>query len=103
MGAYDIKYMPRTSVKGQVLANFVAEFIETPVESDVEKLHMDEYSVGVTSIQGTLLWKFYVDGASNLKGSKVGLVLISPEKITIEKSLSLGFWSRIMKRNTKLY
>ena len=26
--AFDIKYMPRTSVKGQVLANLVAEFTE---------------------------------------------------------------------------
>ena len=33
----------------------------------------------------------YVDGAANQNGSRVGLVLISPEKITIEKSLRLGF------------
>ena len=25
LGAFDIKYMPRTSIKGQVLANLVAE------------------------------------------------------------------------------
>lgn len=30
--AFDIKYMLCTSVKGQVLANLVAEFIETPIE-----------------------------------------------------------------------
>ena len=33
----------------------------------------------------------YVDGAANQRGSGVGLVLVSPEKITIEKSLRLGF------------
>ena len=33
----------------------------------------------------------YVDGASNQKGSGVGLVLISPEKIIIEKSVRLDF------------
>ena len=33
----------------------------------------------------------YVDGVSNQKGSGVGLVLISPEKIIIEKSLRLDF------------
>ena len=27
LGAFDIKYMPRTSVKGQVLADLVAEFV----------------------------------------------------------------------------
>ena len=33
----------------------------------------------------------YVDGAANQKGSKVGIVLMSPEKITVEKSLRLDF------------
>ena len=33
----------------------------------------------------------YVDGIANQRGSGVGLVLISHEKITIEKSLRLGF------------
>ena len=35
--------------------------------------------------------KVYVDGAANQKGSGVGLVLISPEKLVVEKSLRLGF------------
>ena len=33
----------------------------------------------------------YVDGASNHKGFRVGLVLISPEKVIVEKSLRLDF------------
>ena len=33
----------------------------------------------------------YVDGASNQKDSGVGLVLVSPEKVVIEKSLRLDF------------
>ena len=32
-----------------------------------------------------------MDGAANQRRSRVGLVLVSPEKITIEKSLRLGF------------
>ena len=32
-----------------------------------------------------------MDGAVNQRGSGVGLVLVSLEKITIEKSLRLGF------------
>ena len=36
-------------------------------------------------------WKVYVDSAANQKGSEMGLVLISSEKIIIEKSLRLGF------------
>ena len=51
----------------------------------------DEKSVGTISLQGPTCWKVYVDGAANQRGFRVGLVLISPEGITIEKSLRLGF------------
>ena len=34
LGAFDIKYMPRTSVKGQVLTDLVAEFAESSVEGE---------------------------------------------------------------------
>ncbi|XP_075644980.1 uncharacterized protein LOC142615968 [Castanea sativa] len=37
------------------------------------------------------MWKIYVDGAVNQRGSGIGLVLVSPEGITIEKSLRLAF------------
>ena len=52
---------------------------------------MDEKSVGLISTQDPSSWKVYVDGAANQRGSGVGLVLVSPENITIEKSLRLGF------------
>ena len=37
LGAFNIKYTPRTSIKGQVLTNLVAEFAKTPIEEKVEK------------------------------------------------------------------
>ena len=37
LGAFDIKYMNRTSVKDQVLANLVAEFTESPLKEESEK------------------------------------------------------------------
>ena len=52
---------------------------------------MDEKSVGLVAAQEPLQWKVYVDEATNQKGSGVGLVLISPEKLVMEKSLRLGF------------
>ena len=83
--------MPRTSIKGQVLADLVAEFAECPKEMDVENRNMGERSVGVVSVQCPIPWELYVDGAANQQWSGVGLVLVSPEKITIEKSLRLSF------------
>ena len=33
----------------------------------------------------------YTDGAAKRKGARVGVVLITPEKLVMEKSLRLGF------------
>ena len=78
--------MPRTSIKGQVLANLVAEFAEPPIEVVTGERSMDGKSVGAISMPGPQCWKICVDGAANQKGSKVGLVLESPEKTIIEKN-----------------
>ena len=91
LGAVDIKYMPRTLIKGQVLTDLVAEFAEGLAENESEEHRMGEKSVGLVTAQEPLQWKVYVDGTVNQKGFGVGLVLISPEKLIIEKSLWLGF------------
>ena len=69
----------------------MAEFTESPLKEISTTQNMDEKSVGTISLQEPPFWKVYVDGATNQRGSRVGLVLISPEKLTIEKSLRLGF------------
>ena len=91
VGAFDIKYMPHTSVKGQVLANLVAEFTEPEIEALPYDGNMDGKLVDTISQYCLPTWEVHVDGASNQKGSGVGLVLISPEKVVLEKSLRLDF------------
>ena len=91
LGVFDIKYMPRTSIKGQVLADLVAKFTEPPIEELKSAKIMDEKLVGTISQYGLPTWEVYVDEASNQKGSEIGLVLISPERISVEKSLRLDF------------
>ena len=49
LGAFDIKYMPHTPVKGQVLTNPVAEFTEPPLKEVAATQSMDEESVGIIS------------------------------------------------------
>ena len=46
--------MLRTSVKSQVLADLVAEFIEALVKKSQEEQNMDGKSVGVISVQELL-------------------------------------------------
>ncbi|XP_030942146.1 uncharacterized protein LOC115967230 [Quercus lobata] len=93
LGAFDIRYMPRTAIKGQVLTDLVAEFAEPTLEgmevsgspSASEKL------ISTVSQHEHNWWKAHINGAANQRGSGVGLILVSPEGITIEKSLRLGF------------
>ena len=91
LGVFDIKYMSRTSIKGQVLADLVIEFTEPKIEELLSVGNMDEKLVGTISQYRLPTWEVYVDRASNQKGARVGLVLISPEKVVIEKSLRLDF------------
>ena len=51
---------------------------------------MDEKPVGAISMPGPPCWKVYVNGVTNQRGSKVGLVLESPKNTIMEKSLRLG-------------
>ena len=52
--AFDIKYMLRISIKGQVLTDLVADFDESPLKKKIEKQDMGEKSVGVVSLQEPL-------------------------------------------------
>ncbi|XP_030935300.1 uncharacterized protein LOC115960505 [Quercus lobata] len=76
LGAFDVRYKPRSAVKGQVLADFVAEF--SPKGEMVCQLEHRP-------------WKVHVDGASNTKGAGAGIVIITPEGILLEHSFRLGF------------
>lgn len=65
-------------MKGQVLADFIAEF--TPKNNDK-----------VICYAKICPWKVFVDGASNAMGAKAGVVIITPEGIRLEHSFRLGF------------
>ena len=65
LGAFDIKYIPRTSIKGQVLADLVAEFTELEIEELPSIGNMNEKLVGTISQYRLPTWEVYVDGVSN--------------------------------------
>ena len=57
--------MPRTSIKGQVLADLVVEFAECPEEMERGSEKLGEGLVGVASVQGLPPWELYVDRVAN--------------------------------------
>ena len=60
LGAYDVKCMPQTAIKRQVLADFVAEFTKGTVSEE-------EKSLGVMTILAMVIlpWEVYTGGATN--------------------------------------
>ena len=65
MVAFDIKYMSRIFIKGQVLADLVAEFTESLVEMEDEEQNLGRKPIETISLQGPSSWKLYVNGAAN--------------------------------------
>nr|GEZ18297.1 reverse transcriptase domain-containing protein [Tanacetum cinerariifolium] len=66
LGEHNITYRPRTSVKGQVLADFLAEMLdESPPDASVVETQQEP-------------WTLFTDRMSCVDGSGVGLILTSP-------------------------
>ena len=72
LGAFNIKYMPRTSVKGQVLADLMAEFTETEADSLLASEERDVKLACSISKRFPPTWEVHVDGASNQKERELG-------------------------------
>ncbi|GJW28902.1 reverse transcriptase domain-containing protein [Tanacetum coccineum] len=78
---HDIHYRPRTSVKGQILEDFIIERLEddtldTPME-DMEELSGP--------------WVLFTDGSSCIDGSRAGLIITNPEGMEFTYALRFRF------------
>lgn len=70
LGEHEIEYKGRKSIKGEVLAYFLAEIpSEPPQKKEMQKQKPSKEGMG---------WKLYTDGASSSDGSGAGLMLVSP-------------------------
>ncbi|KAL5580502.1 hypothetical protein UlMin_012944 [Ulmus minor] len=84
LSEYDITFKPRTALKSQVLADFVADFTPNVTQqADKELLNLTERS--------NSKWTLTVDGSSNVNGAGIGLVLTSPEGDLIQQAIRCGF------------
>ncbi|GKF17872.1 reverse transcriptase domain-containing protein [Tanacetum coccineum] len=80
LGKYDIQYRHRTSVKGQILVDFIVgrpedDPLDTPMEAKKELPDP---------------WTLFTDGSSCVDGFGVGLILINPKGV--EFTYALRFW-----------
>ena len=75
LSEFDITFEARKAIKSQAMVDFIREL--TPTNS--EEVVFDQ------------VWKVYVDGSSNAKGSGAGVIVENPEGVATEHSLQLKF------------
>ena len=68
LGAFNIKYISRASVKGQVFTNLVAEIVEPSSDEMTKAQHIDGKLVDTVSLRGILCPEWYMLMALQIKG-----------------------------------
>ncbi|XP_070029205.1 uncharacterized protein [Nicotiana sylvestris] len=82
---YEVTYTPQKAVKGQALANFLADH---PLLTEWELL--DKFpDEGILFIEEFPPWTMFFDGFARRNGAGTGVVLISPERQVLPFSFVL--------------
>nr|GEY92581.1 reverse transcriptase domain-containing protein [Tanacetum cinerariifolium] len=79
LGEHNITYRPRTSVKGQILVDFLVE-----MPGDVSQ-------AAPAAVAQEEPWTLFTDGSSCVDGSGAGLILTNPEGVEFTYSLRFQF------------
>ncbi|XP_074356701.1 uncharacterized protein LOC141696461 [Apium graveolens] len=78
LSQFYIEYKPRTTIKAQVLSDFMAE-----CQFKAKQLNPEEVQLRP--------WLLFVDGSSTTNSGGAGIILISPEGFKIQQSLKFEF------------
>ncbi|GKB95289.1 reverse transcriptase domain-containing protein [Tanacetum coccineum] len=78
---YDVQYRPRTSIKGQILADFIIERPdkESPDEPMAEPEELPEP------------WTLFIDGSSCIDSSRARLILTNPKGVEFAYAMRFRF------------
>ena len=100
MGQIEVNFRPQTAIKGQVLADFIAEFtysnaVEVTGMANSTKptkaIVVREKEKSIHTKGDIELWTLYVDSASNDTRSRAVMMLISPKGHKIHSAIHFGF------------
>ncbi|XP_074336301.1 uncharacterized protein LOC141673449 [Apium graveolens] len=85
LSTYDITYDTRTAIKSQALADFVDNFSPSQMTDAEQEFQQVLSRVDVKP------WTLYIDGASNVNRTGLGLVLKSPQGDMVAQSICCDF------------
>ena len=75
LSEFDIQYCLRTAIKGQIVADFIAEFTQLKGKE----------------VKATAQWSIHTDGSSNRRAEGAGVVIQTPEEDKIKCMIRLDF------------
>lgn len=84
---YDIQYVERKVIKGQVIADQLAD---TPLQSD-NPLVADFPDESIFHTEPKSPWRLYFDWSHTNHGSRAGILFITPQGGSIPKSFRIDF------------
>ncbi|KAK0575540.1 hypothetical protein LWI29_002328 [Acer saccharum] len=82
LSEFDIEYLPRTAIKGQAVADFMAEFTEP---------NMEVARMMVEQAKKKFRWQLRVDGSLNTHGSRARVAVLTPKGDSVESALRFDF------------
>ncbi|KAK0598758.1 hypothetical protein LWI29_037707 [Acer saccharum] len=82
LSEFDVEYLPRTAIKAQAVADFVAEFTEPSME--MARMMVEQN-------KKVFKWQLRIDGLSNTHGNGEGVVVSTPEGDLVECALHFDF------------
>ncbi|KAI5335445.1 hypothetical protein L3X38_025578 [Prunus dulcis] len=94
LSQYNVFYRPKTAIKAQALANFVAEFTPSAEEEKLVSKKKESSRANKTSAepdQPRDMWQLRVAGALNQKGAGTGVVIVTPDGTLSEQAITVVF------------
>ena len=76
LSQFDIEYHPRTTIKAQALANFIAEFTLPNKDGSIDEIER---------------WTIQTDGSSAQRRGEVGVVITTPDGEMLKYGVQLKF------------
>ena len=89
LSQFDITYVTQKAIKGYAIAEHLT-LLPLPVFDEIKSEFSDEDLMTIQDPRD-LVWSLYFDGAMNMKGRGIGVVLLSPEGVAIPQACQLAF------------
>ena len=89
LSQFDITYVTQKAIKGYAIMEHLAHLPHSVLD-EINSKFLDEDLMTIQDPHD-LVWSLYFDGAMNMKGRGIGVVLLSPEGVAIPRACQLAF------------